>query len=70
MTSPIPSGASAMPAQPDITIDVRETFGIDVDWQVPAFSQRDEHVPETDGAMSSIRTRPWRSSPALPTTAG
>jgi cobaltochelatase CobS len=50
MTSPIPSGASAMPAQPDITIDVRETFGIDVDWQVPAFSQRDEHVPETDGA--------------------
>jgi cobaltochelatase CobS len=46
----IPTGASAMPTQPDTTIDVRETFGIDVDWQVPAFSQRDEHVPETDGA--------------------
>jgi cobaltochelatase CobS len=50
MTSSIPSGASAMPTQPDTTIDVREVFGIDVDWKVPAFSQRDEHVPETDGA--------------------
>ena len=39
-----------MPNQPDTTVDVREVFGIDVDWQVPAFSQRDEHVPETDGA--------------------
>jgi cobaltochelatase CobS len=39
-----------MPTQPDTTIDVREVFGIDVDWKVPAFSQRDEHVPETDGA--------------------
>lgn len=46
----IPSGASAMPTQPDTTVDVREMFGIDVDWQVPAFSVRDEHVPETDGA--------------------
>ena len=46
----IPSGASAMPTQPDTTVDVREMFGIDVDWQVPAFSNRDEHVPETDGA--------------------
>ncbi len=46
----IPSGANAMPTQPDTTVDVREMFGIDVDWQVPAFSNRDEHVPETDGA--------------------
>ncbi len=53
MTAPSRStvaGASAMPIQPDTTVDVREVFGIDVDWQVPAFSQRDEHVPETDGA--------------------
>lgn len=53
MTAPSRStvaGASAMPNQPDTTVDVREVFGIDVDWQVPAFSQRDEHVPETDGA--------------------
>ena len=44
------TGDSAMPNQPDTTVDVREMFGIDVDWQVPAFSQRDEHVPELDGA--------------------
>jgi cobaltochelatase CobS len=44
------TGAAAMPTQPDTTVDVREVFGIDVDWKVPAFSMRDEHVPETDGA--------------------
>jgi cobaltochelatase CobS len=44
------TGPNAMPNQPDITIDVRETFGIDVDWQVPGFSRHDEHVPEVDGA--------------------
>ena len=44
------TGASAMPNQPDTTLDVREVFGIDVDWQVPAFSKPDEHVPEIDGA--------------------
>ncbi|MEO0464492.1 MAG: cobaltochelatase subunit CobS [Pseudomonadota bacterium] len=37
-----------MPTQPDTTIDVRDTFGVDVDWQVPAFSQPSEHVPEFD----------------------
>ena len=41
-------GASAIPSKPDATIDVRDTFGIDVDWQVPAFSSNDEHVPERD----------------------
>ena len=44
------TGDSAMLHQPDTTVDVREMFGIDVDWQVPAFSKPDEHVPETDGA--------------------
>jgi len=39
-----------MPNQPDTTVDVREVFGIDVDWQVPAFSHGNEHVPETDGS--------------------
>jgi len=39
-----------MPQEPDTKVDVRETFGIDVDWQVPAFSQKDEHVPELDAA--------------------
>lgn len=34
--------------EPDTTIDVRDTFGIDVDWQVPAFSLADERVPDLD----------------------
>lgn len=35
---------------PDITISVRQTFGIDSDLQVPAFSQPTEHVPTFDEA--------------------
>ncbi|MBU2587407.1 MAG: cobaltochelatase subunit CobS, partial [Alphaproteobacteria bacterium] len=42
------TGDTALPAQPDTTVNVRETFGIDVDWQVPAFSHLSEHVPEID----------------------
>ncbi len=33
---------------PDKTLSVRETFGIDSELEVPAFSQDDEHVPELD----------------------
>ena len=33
---------------PDIELDVRETFGIDIDMKVPAFSQVDERVPDRD----------------------
>lgn len=35
---------------PDRELSVREVFGIDVDMMVPAFSHRDEHVPEVDEA--------------------
>ncbi|MBP2313696.1 cobaltochelatase subunit CobS [Azospirillum soli] len=35
---------------PDITLSVRQVFGIDSDMQVPAFSQRTEHVPDIDEA--------------------
>jgi len=35
---------------PDITISVRQTFGIDSELQVPAFSQPTEHVPQLDEA--------------------
>ncbi|HMP63056.1 MAG TPA: cobaltochelatase subunit CobS [Phenylobacterium sp.] len=35
---------------PDKKVSVRETFGIDVDMTVPAFSHRDSHVPEIDTA--------------------
>ncbi len=33
---------------PDIQVSVRTTFGLDSDLMVPAFSARDEHVPEID----------------------
>jgi hypothetical protein len=38
-------GLQDLPALPDITISVRQTFGIDSDLQVPAFSQTTEYVP-------------------------
>ncbi|MFC1674162.1 cobaltochelatase subunit CobS, partial [Pseudomonadota bacterium] len=33
---------------PDIQVDVRQTFGLDVDMEMPAFSVGEEHVPEID----------------------
>src|SRR5690349_5324431 len=36
--------------QPDITVSVRQTFGIDSDLQVPAFSRASEHTPDLDEA--------------------
>ncbi|MCX7932148.1 MAG: cobaltochelatase subunit CobS [Rhodovarius sp.] len=33
---------------PDMTVDARAIFGVDVDMQVPAFSVRTEHVPDID----------------------
>ena len=41
---------AASDAVPDITISVAQTFGIDCDMQVPAFSQPAEHVPDIDEA--------------------
>ncbi|MDZ3838571.1 MAG: cobaltochelatase subunit CobS [Rhodospirillales bacterium] len=35
---------------PDITVSVRQTFGIDSDLDVPAFSVADDHVPDVDDA--------------------
>ena len=37
-------------AAPDTEVDVRQTFGIDVDWKVPAFSKADDRVPDFDDA--------------------
>src|SRR5262245_21909002 len=42
--------AGAANGLPDIKISVRQTFGIDTDWEVPAYSQTEEHVPELDTA--------------------
>src|SRR5690348_6492848 len=38
------------PDRPDITVSVRQTFGIDSDLQVPAFSRPSDHVPDIDEA--------------------
>jgi cobaltochelatase CobS len=35
---------------PDRTVDAREVFGVDFDMKVPAFSERDPHVPDVDEA--------------------
>lgn len=37
-------------ATPDKLVSVRDVFGIDSDLKVPAFSERDDHVPEIDSA--------------------
>src|SRR5690554_713207 len=47
MTSHTPLSGTAMTA-PDREVDVRETFGIDIDMKVPAFSAADERVPDID----------------------
>jgi len=36
--------------RPDIKLSVRQTFGLDLDMEVPAFSQPEEHVPVVDPA--------------------
>ncbi len=36
--------------RPDREVSVRELFGIDTNMRVPAFSERDAHVPEVDAA--------------------
>ncbi|MBV6633113.1 MAG: cobaltochelatase subunit CobS [Alphaproteobacteria bacterium] len=35
-------------ATPDITVSVRQTFGLDSDMELPGFSNRGEYVPEVD----------------------
>ncbi|MHC8509894.1 MAG: cobaltochelatase subunit CobS [Rhodospirillales bacterium] len=36
------------PDKPDITVSVRQTFGLDTDMEAPAFSEASEHVPDVD----------------------
>ncbi len=40
---------------PDTTVKVRETFGLNVDMDVPAFTVRTEHVPDIDRAYQFDR---------------
>ncbi|PQM27291.1 cobaltochelatase subunit CobS [Sphingopyxis lindanitolerans] len=37
-------------AAPDIEVDAREVFGVDIDMKIPAFSEADERVPDLDPA--------------------
>ena len=43
-------GLDSLPSSPDIKVSVRQTFGIDSDLDVPAFSQATEYVPDLDEA--------------------
>jgi cobaltochelatase CobS len=40
--------ATGLESTPDMKISVRQVFGIDSDMEVPAFSERNEHVPDLD----------------------
>jgi cobaltochelatase CobS len=40
--------AAFTPGRPDTVVSVREVFGIDTDLRVPAFSEREDHVPDID----------------------
>ena len=42
------SGTETIAPTPDMKVSVRQTFGIDIDMEVPAFSEADPHVPELD----------------------
>jgi cobaltochelatase CobS len=57
MPSASPSAADTVHSHklPDITVSVRQTFGIDSDLQVPAFSTATEHVPDVDEAYKFDR---------------
>jgi cobaltochelatase CobS len=52
---PLPTAAAeaakpAAPSLPDIKVKARQTFGIDSDMEVPAFSKPTDHVPDVDEA--------------------
>jgi cobaltochelatase CobS len=39
---------AGVPGLPDKTVPVRETFGIDIDLEAPAYAKADSHVPDLD----------------------
>jgi cobaltochelatase CobS len=48
MTDALDTAQRTVLAAPDTTVSAREVFGVDVDWQVPAFSKADPRVPDID----------------------
>ena len=55
---------------PDITVSVRQQFGIDSDLEVPAFSQSSQHVPDVDDAYRFDHDTTLAILAGFPTTAG
>ena len=49
-TLPAPNDDQLLALVPDLQVSVRETFGVDSDMMVPAFSTKDSHVPDMDEA--------------------
>ena len=49
MTDALETNQRTVLAAPDTTVNAREVFGVNVDWQVPAFSKADSRVPDIDG---------------------
>ncbi len=50
MNAPIETSEELLLPAPDIEVSVRDTFGIDSDMMVPAFSKADSRVPDADPA--------------------
>jgi cobaltochelatase CobS len=40
--------AGGTPGMPDMKVSVRQVFGIDSDFEVPAYAKADSHVPDLD----------------------
>jgi cobaltochelatase CobS len=49
-TSTADASTDSQAGLPDIKVSVRQTFGLDTDMEVPAFSQSEDHVPPIDPA--------------------
>ena len=54
MTSPLDASPDPLiTLEPTRRVTLREAFGIDSDMTVPAFDERDSHVPEIDEAYQN-----------------
>ena len=49
-TATIDTASNLSQQVPDLSVSVRQVFGIDSDMEVPAFSESEDHVPDTDEA--------------------
>ena len=56
--------------QPDLKISVKQTFNIDSDLEVPAFSEKNDYVPEIDNNYILTKKPLSLFLPDLQTTKG